>query len=86
MTEKFKWLARKDYENFVHENGHEPMYAECSIAFQGAVPEQATFALFPYDVDVKNDDDIFFYCNGLEELLNLSEDFEVIKVLWFFNE
>ena len=86
MLEKFKWLARRDYADFVLENGVEPQFAECYIAFQGAGQELMTFALFEYDNKYPKDDEIFFYCKNLEELLNLNEDFEVIKVNYFFNE
>lgn len=88
MLDEFKWRARRDYAQYVLDYGYEPRYAECYIAYQGAAPELMTIALFEYDILMpeEDDDEVFFYCKNLEELLALNEDFEVIRVNDFFVE
>jgi len=65
----------------------DPLYASCEIVFtdEDVVPREVLFKL---SLDVGSDDDeIFFYCNGLEELKSMTEssgdDFIVTDFIHF---
>lgn len=80
--------AKRMYEQYVRRNVVDPLYARCCIQWHDDFGcANVTIALFPYDVDVKDDDDIFFYCNGLEDFLRLfseeGEDFTIREVYKF---
>lgn len=67
----------------------EPLFALCRVAFIGT-DESAQDMLFKLSTDIGDDDDeIFFYCNGIEELKSLAgysgNDFIITGMIEFFN-
>jgi hypothetical protein len=69
MIEKTK----KNYEDFVKENGFEPRFAYCKVTFlDNGDSMDATFKL-SCDED-ENDNFIFYYCTGLSDLISLYDE------------
>lgn len=68
-----------------------PQYARCEVRFNDDITtEENIIALYPYD-NKKSDERIFFYCNDIDELMELTkenngEDFMVVEILEFLNE
>lgn len=81
--------AKQKYEQYMNDpRNSEPEFVRCCIQWHDDFGcANVTIALFPYDIDVKDDDDIFFYCNGLEDFLRLfsetGEDFTIREIYKF---
>lgn len=84
--------AKRMYEQYVRRNVVEPLYARCCIQWHDDFGcGNVTIALFPFEnglhVTKEEDDEIFFYCNGLEDFLRLfdedSEDFTIREIYKF---
>lgn len=79
------------YEQYVRRNVVEPLYARCCIQWHDDFGcYNYTIALFPYSnktVSEIEDNEIFFYCNGLEGFLHLfneeGEDFTIREIYKF---
>ena len=72
---------KEKYDEFVRNNGHEPAFCCCYVRFNDSYNiESETIKM---SSDVSDDDElIFFYCDGLNDLLSLTkegyEDFLVL--------
>ena len=78
------------YKSFKNNVGCEPLYANCRIRFDTDGNEEDVVIKLTSDEDEK-DDKIFFYCDGLDDLVRLyygdnGEDFELIELVEFFNK
>ena len=68
-----KERTRENYEDFVSRNGFEPLFAYCRVTFvDDGTDLEATIKL-SCDED-ENDNFIFYYCNGLSDLLSLYDE------------
>ena len=82
--------AREKYEAYVRRMVVEPKYARCCIQWHDDFGcANVTIALTPHEPRLidEEDEQIFFYCNGLEDFLHLfnehSEDFTVREIYKF---
>ena len=80
--------AKRMYEAYVRRMVEYPLYARCCIQWHDDFGcNNVTIALFPYDVTFEDDDEIFFYCNGIEDFLRLfdekNEDFSIREIYKF---
>lgn len=84
----------KLYSEFCAEHGTEPLYAKCEISWKDSIdfyasPEFVTIKLSA-NVDEATDEQIFFYCDGIGQLISLAEfsgeDFVLIHCECFTNE
>jgi len=75
------------YLKFYSEQGREPHYADCIIRWNDTLETEEVRIALAMDADNENDDDIFFYCNTLEDLKSLvdkgKEDFTIAECLGF---
>lgn len=66
------------------ENGKEPAYAVCDIVWKDNNDLESVKIQLSADSNPDEDDDFFFYCNGLNDLKSLcdfgSEDFIVTEI------
>ena len=77
------------YKEYLKEHKREPLYASCDIVWTDAEkpcsPENVIIKLSSEIIE-SEDDRIFFYCNGIEELKSLAdftgEDFTIVD---FYN-
>ena len=78
---KIKSVFREEYDKFVKENGHEPLYASVVIKYNDDGNTFGGFIKLSCDDD-KDDDLIFYYVSGVADLESLteqgSEDFTVL--------
>ena len=91
---KLQQEIKNKYEENVIENGKEKLFTDVEVRFDGQdICEDATIKLVPSTEDEQNgegdDNDIFFYCNGIDDLLNLcdinnGEDFMVVDFFGYF--
>ena len=67
-----KEKTKKNYEAFIAENGFEPKFAYCQVTF---LDNGSSFdATIKLSCDDDEDDNfIFYYCNGLSDLLSMYE-------------
>ena len=77
----------RQFKNYV---GCEPHYARCRIRFDTDGSEEDVVIKLTSDEDEK-DDEIFFYCDGLDDLVRLcyaenGEDFDLIELVEYFNK
>lgn len=88
MTEQ---EIRELYNTWQTEHGDEPRYANCQILFKGEENSFEDIIKLYSSTDGKSEDDhIFYYCDGIEDLIRLmeddnGEDFIVINVIAFTN-
>lgn len=80
-------IARR-YRSFIKENGHKPDYVLCSIVWRDDMNECCERKIqLSADSNPDVDDDIFYYCDNLADLLVLTEpggeDFVVTGCLGF---
>jgi len=72
---------------FCNENGHEPRYANCKIAWKDDGNTLDVVFLLNPDVVEEEDDRIFFYCNSINDLESLAEksgeDFTITEIYSF---
>ena len=85
------------HKQYVMQNGVEPKYTDVTIRFNGEDrTEDVVIKLNPSTEEEQNgegdDNEIFFYCNGIDGLLDLcendnGEDFVVVDFFgYFYNE
>ncbi|MFR9546006.1 MAG: hypothetical protein SNJ29_10570 [Rikenellaceae bacterium] len=76
----------KMFADYVSANGHEPRYAMCSIKY---LDDNTTLDCTISLCNTINDDNAFFYCNSLNDLISLTdagcEEFIVTDCIEFFN-
>ena len=58
---------------FFTERGIEPHYADCLIRYKDNYDTVEVRIAIGMDVDTEKDDDIFFYCDTLEDMKSLAE-------------
>ena len=94
---KLQQQIKSKYNEYVTENGEEPLFTDVTIRFDGQdFIEDVTIKLVPSTEQEQNgegdDNEIFFYCNGIDGLLDLcennnGEDFVVVDFFgYFYNE
>lgn len=77
----------RHYLKFYSSQGCEPHYADCIIRWCDTLETVEARIALSMDSDTEKDDEIFFYCNGLDGLKSLAdksrEDFTVAGCLGF---
>ena len=75
------------YLKFYSRQGREPHYADCVIRWRDTLETEETRIALAMDSDTEKDEDIFFYCDSLDDLKSLAdkgkEDFTVAGCLDF---
>lgn len=75
------------YLEFHGGQGREPHYADCTIRWRDTLETQEARIAPAMDSDTGKDDEIFFYCDSLEDLKSLAdkgkEDFSITGCLGF---
>lgn len=75
------------YLKFYSRQGREPHYADCVIRWRDTLETVEARIALSMDSDTKMDDEIFFYCNSLDDLKSLAdkgmEDFFIADCLGF---
>lgn len=83
-TDEIQAEIQQKYDTFVKENGKEPAYAVCDIVWKDNNDLESVKIQLSADSNPDEDDDFFFYCNGLNDLKSLcdfgSEDFIVTEI------
>ena len=91
---KLQQEIKNKYNEYVMENGKEPLFTDVAVRFDGQdICEDVTIKLVPSTEKEQNgegdDNEIFFYCNGIDDLLNLcdnnnGEEFMVADFFGYF--
>ena len=75
------------YLKFYSEQGHEPHYADCIIRWRDTLETVEVRIALAMESDTEKDDEIFYYCNGLDALKSLAdksmEDFTIAECIGF---
>lgn len=75
------------YLKFYSRQGREPHYADCVIRWRDTLETVEARIALSMDSDTKMDDEIFYYCNGVDDLKSLAdksmEDFTIAECLGF---
>lgn len=75
------------YLKYYSETGHEPHYADCVIRWNDTLETTEVRIAVSMDSDTEKDDEIFYYCDSLNDLKALAdkggEDFIVAECLNF---
>ena len=75
------------YTQFCKEYEHEPHFAECAIKWEDTQETVEVRIFLSSDVYEDIDDEIFYYCNGLNDLIALvhpnMEDFTIVQCFGF---
>lgn len=85
--------VKKDIDSmffeFVKKNGEEPEYVECQIVWKDTGDDQRTTIKLSLSINDDDNDNVFYYCNGIESLKSLVEygvgEFIVIDCWSFFS-
>lgn len=85
--------VKKDIDSmffeFVKKNGKEPEYVECQIVWKDTGDDQRTTIKLSLSINDDDNDNVFYYCNGIESLKSLVEygvgEFIVIDCWSFFS-
>lgn len=91
MEDRYKLIAKihDEYEDYESTVGVSPKYVRCRIKFDNEENGQDVIIKLTSDTYEK-DDEIFFYCDGLDDLVRLcyvdTEDFDLIEIYEFMNE
>lgn len=91
MEDRYKLIAKihEEYLDYESTVGISPKYVRCRIKFDNEENGQDVIIKLTSDTDEK-DDEIFFYCDGLDDLVRLcyvdTEDFDLIEIYEFMNE
>lgn len=91
MEDRYKLIAKihEEYLDYESTVGVSPKYVSCLIKFDNEENGQDVIIKLTSDTDEK-DDEIFFYCDGLDDLVRLcyvdTEDFDLIEIYEFMNE
>ena len=77
------------YDTYLNETGQCPVYADCGVRYNDDGCTIETTIKLDCGVDEDEDEEIFFYCNGLCDLKGLTEegpgtDFTVIEIIRFY--
>lgn len=77
----------KAYDNYHTIYGKEPLYAVCQVRYKDDISYNDM--VFKLSLDIgKDDDEIFFYCNGIKDLKTLAvpskEEFLITKLNYFY--
>ena len=76
-----------EFRKFVEENDKEPQYITCLIEYNDNGFTQECTIKLSLEIDEKEEDDIFYYCDSLSDLISIcsvgSEDFVVTEFLLF---
>ena len=69
------------YLKFYSEQGREPHYADCTIRWYDTLETEEVRIALAMDSDNEKDDEIFFYCDSINDLKSLAdkgkEDFTI---------
>lgn len=75
------------YLKFYSRQGREPHYADCVIRWRDTLETVEARIALSMDSDTKMDDEIFYYCNGVDDLKSLADksmkDFTIAECLGF---
>lgn len=85
--------VKKDIDSmffeFVKKNGKEPEYVECQIVWKDTGDDRGTTIKLSLSINDDDNDNVFYYCNGIESLKSLVEygvgEFIVIDCWSFFS-
>lgn len=85
--------VKKDIDSmffeFVKKNGEEPEYVECQIVWKDTGDDRGTTIKLSLSINDDDNDNVFYYCNGIESLKLLVEygvgEFIVIDCWSFFS-
>lgn len=58
---------------FVKKNGKEPEYVECQIVWKDTGDDQRKTIKLSLSINDDDNDNVFYYCNGIESFKSLSE-------------
>lgn len=59
------------FSRFVERNGREPEYSECQIVWKDTGDDRRV--TIKLSLGINDDDNVFYYCNGIESLKSLVE-------------
>lgn len=88
---RYKLIAKihDEFEEYESTTGITPKYVSCCIKFHDEENGLDVIIKMSSDKD-KQDDKIFYYCDGLDDLVRLckddTEDFDIIEIYDFMNE
>lgn len=91
MEDRYKLIAKihEEYEAYESTVGISPKYVRCRIKFDNEENGQDVIIKLRTYTDEK-DNEIFYYCDGLYDLVRLckddKEDFDLIEIYEFMNE
>ena len=76
------------YKEFYKENGCEPRFADCVVEYTDTRDTVEVIIKLSCDVVEEEDDSIFFYCNGLNDLKSMTDegtgcDFVITEICGF---
>ena len=91
---KLQQEIKSKYNEYVAENGKKPLFTDVAVRFYGQdLIEDVAIKLVPSTEEEQNgegdDNEIFFYCDGIDGLLDLcesdnGEDFVVVDFFGYF--
>lgn len=61
------------FHEFVEKTGKEPEYVECQIVWEKTGNEQRKTIKLSLGINDDDNDDVFYYCNGIESFKQLTE-------------
>lgn len=61
------------FHEFVEKTGKEPEYVECQIVWKKTGDEQRKTIKLSLGINDDDNDDVFYYCNGIESFKQLTE-------------
>lgn len=75
--------VKKDIDSmffkFVKKNGKEPEYVECQIVWKDTGDDQRTTIKLSLSINDDDNDNVFYYCNGIESLKSDIEYKEILE-------
>lgn len=88
-TDEVKSEIEKYFRQFIELHVEEPDYAVCDIVWKDSNKIETVKIRLSTDCNPNGDEDVFFYCNSLAELLSLceygKENFLVTEIRYFAN-
>lgn len=61
------------FHEFIERTGREPEYVECQIVWKGTGDDKRTTIKLSLSINDDDNDDVFYYCNGIESFKQLAE-------------